>query len=113
MKKFIKDWWPLLLIAGWWLWNRKQRSGKYYAGSNNPIPTMPSQQRLIKDYIRQLEKAGYTHSDISCPLCGSALYTKVAETPYDPESMMLSGYLLRACTNPSCENFDHSFVLDY
>lgn len=112
MKNFIKDWWPLLLIAGWWLWNRKQRSGKY-AGSNNPIPPRPSQQKVIEDYIRQLEKAGYTHSDISCPLCGSALYTKVAETPYDPESMMLSAYLLRACTNPSCENFDHRFVLDY
>lgn len=22
MKKLIKDWWPLLLIAGWWLWKK-------------------------------------------------------------------------------------------
>lgn len=24
MKKFIKDWWPLLLIAGWWLWKKHE-----------------------------------------------------------------------------------------
>lgn len=23
-KKFIKDWWPLLLIAGWWLWKKRK-----------------------------------------------------------------------------------------
>lgn len=25
MKKLIKDWWPLLLIAGWWLWKKTRR----------------------------------------------------------------------------------------
>ena len=25
MKKFIKDWWPLLLIAVWWLWKKTKR----------------------------------------------------------------------------------------
>lgn len=31
MKKLIKDWWPLLLIAGWWLWKKTRRKqGLYY-----------------------------------------------------------------------------------
>jgi len=28
MKKFIKDWWPLLLIAGWWLWKKHKKGNK-------------------------------------------------------------------------------------
>ena len=126
MKKFIKDWWPLLLIAGWWLLNRKQRSGKYYAGSNNPIPPEPSQQRVIKDYIRQLEKHGYTRSDEACPICGSVLYERkyvvdpgvpiytCAKSAADWQQIERPYSVTEtACTNPSCEKFDHRFVLYY
>jgi hypothetical protein len=118
MKKFIEDWWPLLLIAGWLLWKRHEKRKWMQYGqnpSNGQIPPRPSQQRVIEDYIRQLEKAGYTRTG-DCSICGSALYTKGAYIPYDPNSIasqQTNFNLLQACTNPSCERFDERFVLDY
>ena len=49
MKKFIKDWWPLLLIAGWWLWRR------FWKGL--PVQTKPTQ----------------VDSPEICPKCGSRI----------------------------------------
>ena len=43
MKKLIKDWWPLLLIAGWWLW---KKAGKANAAQQEPaeeVPQSPAQ----------------------------------------------------------------------
>lgn len=37
MKKFIKNWWPVLLIAGWWLWKRSKRSSQSQSSSTQPI----------------------------------------------------------------------------
>lgn len=30
MEKFIKNWWPLLLIAGWWLWKKNKTKNVHY-----------------------------------------------------------------------------------
>lgn len=44
MKKLIKDWWPLLLIAGWWLWKKrtkpivKQKAEATQSDVGNPTP---------------------------------------------------------------------------
>ncbi len=128
MKKFIKDWWPLLLIAGWLLWKRHEKRKRVLSGqnpSNGQIPPTPSQQQVIKDYIGQLVYNGYTRSDKTCPICGGVLYErKYVVDPYKPlagggKRAVLSQIATpdvvteTACTNPSCENFDRRFLLYY
>ena len=51
MKKFIKDWWPLLLIAGWWLWKKTSRKkGLLYKGSRDPnLDYTPNSSNQPKD----------------------------------------------------------------
>ncbi len=43
MKKFIKDWWPILLIAGWWLWKKHRKK------------QIPTQIRTREEAIRFLK----------------------------------------------------------
>lgn len=52
MKKLIKDWWPLLLIAGWWVWKKTRRKPGLLYGNN---------------------KNGQITQDLpeKCPVCGS------------------------------------------
>lgn len=129
MKKFIKDWWPLLLIAGWLLWKRHEKRKRMLFGqnpSNGQIPSTPSQQQVNKDYIRQLEKSGYTRSNKACPICGGVLYErKSVVNPYRPLTAgakraadwtkieMPYSVTEMACTNPNCEKFDPRFALLY
>ena len=47
MKKLIKDWWPLLLIAGWWLWKKTKR---------NPIVKQKTEATQSDDIQRYVGK---------------------------------------------------------
>lgn len=39
MKTFVKDWWPLLLVAGWWLWKKRTEAAAEPAGKPTPKGT--------------------------------------------------------------------------
>lgn len=57
MKEFIKNWWPLLLIAGWWLWRIKK--------NRKPVTVdVPVQTVTLHD------GSTYTVPD-TCPKCGA------------------------------------------
>lgn len=82
MKKFIKDWWPLLLIAGWWLWKRcakKKRSPEGDQPTNQP------------QTVKLHDGTVYIVPD-ACPRCGSP----VDHTGGGNKS------LIAKCTNPVC-----------
>ena len=49
MKKFIKDWWPLLLIAGWWLWKRRI---KPIVKQNTEATQSDDIQRYVGKWVR-------------------------------------------------------------
>ena len=48
MKKLIKDWWPLLLVAGWWLWMKHEKN-------------LSAGQSGITGYGKQVNEKGYGH----------------------------------------------------
>ncbi len=91
MKKFIKDWWPLLLIAGWWLWKKKVKKTVF-------VPKNASDKTIAQ----RLEDDGWFKGDSPCPECGSDIYVKgnANNNPYNP--YCASFVLLTCCTNPKC-----------
>lgn len=88
MKKFIKDWWPLLLFAGWWLWKRKGEKSK----SGNTTVSI----------AEELMKKGFTKIDQTCPVCGSEMYKRYSYSPTDLTKGTLSANLTVTCSNPKC-----------
>lgn len=85
MKKFIKDWWPLLVIVAVVVLKKKFLPNKSLHVSQN------LEQRLIN--------AGFTTGDIPCPECGGKLYVK-GYSSSDPN--VLSFNLVQYCTTPGC-----------
>ena len=84
MKKFLKEWWPLLLIAVYLIWTKIRVSSKSIA------------PRLI---ARGFEKAPNP-----CPLCGSTMYVKMSYSPRDLIDGTDSANLTTTCSNPKCGN---------
>jgi hypothetical protein len=78
MKKLIKDWWPLLLLAGWWLWKRCQNKKKTHGGKAAQTVTLH-------------DGTVYVVPDV-CPRCGSP----VDHTGGGNKS------LVAKCTNKEC-----------
>lgn len=78
MKKLIKDWWPLLLLAGWWLWKRCQNKKKTQGGKADQT-------------VRLHDGTVYVVPDV-CPRCGSP----VDHTGGGNKS------LIAKCTNKEC-----------
>ncbi len=76
MKKFIKDWWPLLLIAGWWLWKRNKKS----------LP----KDNFVQQTVTLHDGSTYVVPDV-CPRCGSTV-------DHNPGN----NSLLAKCTEPTC-----------
>ena len=96
MEKFIKNWWPLLLIAGWWLWKRSQKTKQQ---NNTPTGAHFATTEEL------LEKNGFFKIGQKCPICGSEMYAKICSNPSDIALGTESAYLVRCCSNPSCENY--------
>ena len=64
MKKFIKDWWPLLLIAGWWLWKRNSQK-KNAAQGRQEIRTREEAIRFLKENFTGISGVvGWSHRDL-------------------------------------------------
>ena len=64
MKKFIKDWWPLLLIAGWWLWKRNSQK-KNAAQGRQEIRTREEAIQYLKDNFGGISGVvGWSHRDL-------------------------------------------------
>lgn len=61
MKKFIKDWWPLLLIAGLWLW---KKHGKKQIPTQ--IHTREEAIRFLRDNFTGISGVvGWSHRDLN------------------------------------------------
>lgn len=84
MKKLIKDWWPLLLIAGWWLWKKTRRK--------------PDTASIADELVNR----GFTKIDAKCPVCGSDMYQRYSFSPTDLTEGIFSANLTETCSNPKC-----------
>lgn len=61
MKKLIKDWWPLLLIAGWWIWKKRKEK----AAKTTPIRTREEAIRFLKENFGGISGvAGWSRRDL-------------------------------------------------
>ena len=102
MKKFIKDWWPLLLVAAWWLWKKTKKSNQSVVGS----VTDPS----LSVAEKRLSNAGFHKLGTKCPVCGSEMYGRVTANPDDSVLGTASANLIQTCSNPQCEMFHAEYL---
>lgn len=118
MKKFIKDWWPLLVILAVVAWKKHhtRNQNKYYSQGG---PIMPPEEKVTSDYIRALEKAGYVKAG-KCQSCGNGdIYRKIVREPYNtgnPEianTYPVGDRIVYACTNQNCKYFSPRFMSYY
>lgn len=79
MKQFLKDWWPLLLVAAWLLW--RIHRGKQVA---------KKESYLDKQTVTLHDGTVYVVPDV-CPRCGSPV-----------DHMPGNKSLTAKCTNPEC-----------
>lgn len=88
MKKFLKEYWLLLLIVGLWLWNRRKKE----ENSSSPM------EKILVDM-------GFSKiQGEKCEICGNAMYDRYSHSSSDLTQGTYSANYTKTCSGPNCTN---------
>ena len=122
MKKFIKDWWPLLLIAGWLIWKKRKTvntaeqtpTRRGYGSETDPSNGNVTEWWYDEDGLYHMhfhlhiangvdfERKEGDPCEKNCYACGSP-QTYQKGHPASPHEGGAPYILREVCSNPNCK----------